>query len=222
VQRNPVMTDACLAAMVGQPGDERNSTDFSAQRLQCSLRASFIHISQGLRFELKEPHELRGGSAKLLGALLHIKIKRAQAIECFGKQARKILMSPSNADLLRAQPRTPKRADTSTTARFQLRSYLNRKFDSKAMNRHLLVSRLTALFSGLTANSGGLMNQDHSCLHLVTMLTSWPATPLTPDDALSEQFRRQQIRGMNVGLHGVRAAGDLTALTVENRSHNYN
>src|SRR5438552_15442336 len=71
------------------------------------------------------------------------------------------------------------------------------------MNGHLLVSRLTALFSRLTANTGGLMNQDHSRLHLVTMLTSWPATPLTPDDTRSEQFWGRQVRRMNVGLHGV-------------------
>jgi len=50
------------------------------------------------------------------------------------------------------------------------------------------------------------MNQDHSRLYLVTVLTSWPATPLTPDDALSEQFRGRQVRWMNAGLHRVRAA----------------
>jgi hypothetical protein len=87
------------------------------------------------------------------------------------------------------------------------------------MNGNLLVSRLTAFFSRLTANTGGLMNQDHSRLHLVTMLTSWPATPLTPHDALSEQFCGQQGRGMNVGLHGVRAFENLT---VDSRSHDYN
>jgi hypothetical protein len=91
------------------------------------------------------------------------------------------------------------------------------------MNGHLLVSRLTALFRRLAANARGLMNQDHSRLHLVTMLTSWAATPLTPDDALSEQFRGRQVRRMNVGLlHEIRATEDLTALTYDSRSHDYN
>src|SRR5437764_12508535 len=101
---------------------QRHSGDFSAQRLQCSLRASFIHVNQGLRFELKEPHELRGGSVKPSSALLHIKIERAEAIQRFGKQTWESLMSQSNADFLRSQPRTPERADTTTTAGFHVRS----------------------------------------------------------------------------------------------------
>jgi hypothetical protein len=202
-------------------GDLREAAEFSwllTQGLLFSRRPPFIHVNQGFRFELKEPHELRGGSAKLSSALLHIKIKRAEAIQCLGKQIWEIVMSPSNADLLCAQPRTPERADTTTTAGFHVGSYLNRQFDSKAMNGHLLVGRLTALFSRLTANARGLMNQDHSRLHLVTMLTSWPAAPLTPDDAFSEQLRGRQVRRMNVGLHGVRTAQDLTAVAVDNRA----
>src|SRR4051794_24408552 len=77
------------------------------------------------------------------------------------------------------------------------------------MNGNLLVSRLTAFFSGLAANARGLVNQHYGRLHLVTMLTSWPATPLTPDDALSEQFCGRHARRMNIGLHGVRAADEL-------------
>src|SRR5262245_18421197 len=50
-----------------------HSTDFSAQRLQLSSRASFTHANQGFPFELNEPYELRRGSFKLMSALLHIK-----------------------------------------------------------------------------------------------------------------------------------------------------
>src|SRR4051812_14464196 len=89
------------------------------------------------------------------------------------------------------------------------------------MNCDLLVSRLTSLFSPLAANTGGLMNQDHSRLHLVTMLTSWPAPPLAPADVLSKQFHGRQVRRMNVGMHGVQAGEDRTALAVDSRSHDY-
>lgn len=54
------------------------------------------------------------------------------------------------------------------------------------------------------------------------MLTSWTATPLTPDDALSQQLRGCQVRRMKVGLHVVRAAEDRMALTVGNWNHDYN
>ena len=71
------------------------------------------------------------------------------------------------------------------------------------MNGHLMVRRLAAFFRRLTAKTRGLMYQDHSGFYLVTMLSPWPATPLTPDDALSEQFFWRQVRRMNVELHGV-------------------
>jgi len=69
------------------------------------------------------------------------------------------------------------------------------------MNGHLMVRRLTALFRRLTAKTRGLMYQDHSGFYLVTMLSPWPATPLTPDDALSQQFLGGQVCRMNGRLH---------------------
>jgi hypothetical protein len=96
-----------IGALNYEMGELREAAEFSwllTQGLLFSRRPPFIHVNQGFRFELKEPHELRGGSAKLSSALLHIKIKRAEAIQCLGKQIWEILMSPSNVDLLCAQP----------------------------------------------------------------------------------------------------------------------
>jgi hypothetical protein len=170
------------------PASLPSGRDKLAQRLQFAIRASFIHIHQGLGFKLEQPYELRGRSAQLVSALPHIKTKHEKTIQSLRKQAWEIFMTKCNANSLRAKPRTPERAGTTTTSSFQVRSHLNRQFDSKSMNGHLLVSGLTALFRRLAANTGGLMNQDHSRLHLITMLTSGPATSLTPDNALGKQF----------------------------------